>query len=46
MMPQLALGALALLALFTVLAGVYLYSADQARRRRAWRLLRLLLLRR
>lgn len=46
MMPQLALGALVLLSLFAVLAGVYLYSADQGRRDRAWRLLRLLLPRR
>ncbi|MBT2232323.1 hypothetical protein [Nonomuraea sp. NEAU-A123] len=46
MMPQLALGALTLLSLFAILAGIYLYSADQARRGRAWRLLRLLLPRR
>ncbi|MEU7864659.1 hypothetical protein [Nonomuraea sp. NPDC049141] len=40
MMPHLALAALAV---FAFLTGVYLYSANEARRGRAWRLLRLLL---
>ncbi|MEU4234404.1 hypothetical protein AB0F17_59865 [Nonomuraea sp. NPDC026600] len=43
MMPQLTAAGLAIAAVLAVLVAVYLFSADQARRTRAWRLLRLLL---
>ncbi|MFI6501278.1 hypothetical protein [Nonomuraea typhae] len=42
MVPQLTLAALTVTAALAVLAGVYLYSKNSARRIRAWRLLRLL----
>jgi len=43
MMPDPASAMLLIALLLIVLAAVYLYSRDPARRRRAWRLLRLLL---
>jgi ABC-type phosphate transport system permease subunit len=42
MMPKLTMTALAAAVPLAVLAGIYLFSADQTRRNRAWRLLRLL----
>ncbi|MGP3937537.1 hypothetical protein [Nonomuraea sp. KM88] len=42
MMPQLSMVGLAITAVLVTLGGVYLFSTDQARRSRAWRLLRLL----
>lgn len=43
MLPQLSLAGLAITAVLIALGGVYLFSGDQTRRTRAWRLLRLLL---
>jgi len=42
MMPELKLLALLAAVTFLVLAAVYLWSKDAARRRRAWQLLKLL----
>ncbi|MFI7224096.1 hypothetical protein ACIBO5_12770 [Nonomuraea angiospora] len=42
MRPQLSVAGLAITVVLVTLGGVYLFSTDQARRSRAWRLLRLL----
>ncbi|MEU6787365.1 hypothetical protein ABZ912_49950 [Nonomuraea angiospora] len=43
MIPQLGLVGLAIATALIALSGVYLFSTNQTRRTRAWRLLRLLL---